>query len=56
MAAQKPQHPMSVYTGIKTFTILQKALIKDNLYGCVELQQLATLNKELFEYILDSAK
>ena len=29
-------HPMEVYTGIKTYTIAQKALTKDNLYGCVE--------------------
>ena len=31
-----PQHPLVVFTGIKTFTILQKSLAKDNLYGCVE--------------------
>ena len=36
MKVQKPEHPMVVHTGIKTFTILQKALTKDNLYGCVE--------------------
>ena len=30
------EHPMEVYTGIKTFTIECKALTKDNLYGCVE--------------------
>jgi len=112
MAAKKPQHPMVVFTGIKEFVIVQKALTKDNLYGCVEfpksvltidpnqciedyrgtllheichigfelyglgededipqlgneflttvtsnmIQQLATLNKELFEFIFDSAK
>ena len=27
---------MEVVTGIKTFTIVQKSLNKDNLYGCVE--------------------
>ncbi len=32
----KPVHPMVVYTGIKTFTIKQQTLAKDNLYGCVE--------------------
>jgi hypothetical protein len=32
----KYTHPMTVYTGIKTFTIKQQALTKDNLYGCVE--------------------
>jgi len=31
-----PKHPLTVYTGIKTFTITQKSLAKDNLYGCVE--------------------
>tara|TARA_Y100000034_G_C6694129_1_gene305786 strand:- start:271 stop:615 length:345 start_codon:yes stop_codon:yes gene_type:complete len=31
-----PKHPLTVYTGIKTFTISQKSLAKDNLYGCVE--------------------
>jgi len=29
-------HPMVVYTGIKTFTIKQKTLDKESLYGCVE--------------------
>ena len=112
MTREKPIHPMVVHTGIKTFKIKQKALIKDNLYGCVEfpkslltidpnqcvedyrgtllheichigyelyglgdddeipqigneflttvtsnmLQQLGSLNKELFAYIFDSAK
>ena len=107
-----PVHPLEVHTGIKTFTILQKPLTKDNLYGCVEfpmslltidpnqceadyrgtllheichigyemyglgdddempqigneflttitsnmIQQLATLNKELFMFIFDSPK
>ena len=107
-----PVHPLEVHTGIKTFTILQKPLRKDNLYGCVEfplslltidpnqceadyrgtllheichigyemyglgdddempqigneflttitsnmIQQLATLNKELFMFIFDSPK
>ena len=32
----KYEHPLEVYTGIKTFTILQKSLNKDSLYGCVE--------------------
>ena len=32
----KPEHPMEVFTGIKTFKIVQKSLNKDNLYGCVE--------------------
>ena len=32
----KYEHPMTVYTGIKTFDIKQQALTKDNLYGCVE--------------------
>jgi len=31
-----PKHPLILYTGIKTFTIAQKSLAKDNLYGCVE--------------------
>ena len=112
MAVQKPQHPMIVFTGIKEFTIVQRALNKDNLYGCVEfpkslltidpnqciedykgtllheichigfdlyglgdddempqigneylttitanmIQQLAGLNKELFEFIFSSSK
>mgnify|MGYP003646330883 FL=1 len=29
-------HPMAVYTGIKTFKIKQISLKKENLYGCVE--------------------
>ncbi len=33
---KKPVHPMEVHTGIKTFTIEQKSLSKDSLYGCVE--------------------
>mgnify|MGYP003153579928 CR=1 FL=1 len=32
----KYEHPMTVYTGIKTFKIKQLALTKENLYGCVE--------------------
>ena len=32
----KYEHPMTVYTGIKTFDIKQESLEKDNLYGCVE--------------------
>ena len=36
MAIKKPKHPLKVYTGVKTFTINQKSLAKDNLYGCVE--------------------
>jgi len=109
MVAKKPEHPMVFFTGIKEFTIVQRSLNKDNLYGCVEfpksvltidptqciedykgtllheichigfelyglgededmpqlgneflttvtsnmIQQLATLNKELFEFIFD---
>ena len=36
--AKKPQyeHAMHVYTGIKTFDIVQKTLTKDNLYGYVD--------------------
>lgn len=36
MTKEKPIHPMEVFTGIKTYKIQQKALTKDNLYGCVE--------------------
>ena len=36
MKYEKQIHPLKVYTGIKTFTISQKSLAKDNLYGCVE--------------------
>ena len=36
MAIKKPEHPLEVYTGVKTFSICQKSLAKDNLYGCVE--------------------
>ena len=32
----KYEHPLTVYTGIKTFDIKQTSLEKDNLYGCVE--------------------
>ena len=35
----KQTHPMVVYTGIKTYTIKQQALTKDNLYGCVEFSK-----------------
>jgi hypothetical protein len=34
-----PVHPMELYTGVKTFTIEQKKLTKDNLYGCVEFHK-----------------
>ena len=34
-----PVHPMEIFTGIKTFKIEQKALTKDNLYGCVEFEK-----------------
>jgi len=34
---EKQIHPMTLYVGTKTFTILQKSLKKDNLYGCVEM-------------------
>ena len=33
---KKWEHPNKVYIGFKTFNIEQKALTKDNLYGCVE--------------------
>jgi hypothetical protein len=49
----KPKHPMKVYTGIKTFTIKQQALTKDNLYGCVEFPKaLLTIdpNQSLEDY------
>ena len=36
MKYEKPVHPLKVYTGVKTFEIVQKSLAKDNLYGCVE--------------------
>ena len=31
-----PEHPLTLFTGIKTFTIAQKSLLKESLYGCVE--------------------
>ena len=31
-----PQHPLTLSVGHKTYTIVQKSLAKDNLYGCVE--------------------
>lgn len=34
-----PSHPLEVNTGVKTFKIEQKALTKDNLYGCVEFHK-----------------
>jgi hypothetical protein len=43
----KQVHPMVVYTGIKTFTIKQQRLVKDNLYGCVEFPKcLLTIDPE----------
>lgn len=36
---KKPEHPLKVYTGIKTYTIVQKSLSKDGLYGCVEFSK-----------------
>jgi len=39
MAIKKPKHPLKVCTGVKTFTINQKSLTKDNLYGCVEFSK-----------------
>ena len=39
MAPQKNEkivHPMILDLGFKKFTIVQRALTKDNLYGCVE--------------------
>ena len=39
MGKEKPIHPMVVHTGIKTYKIEQKALTKDNLYGCVEFSK-----------------
>lgn len=35
----KYNHPMTIYTGIKTFDIKQQSLEKDNLYGCVEFSK-----------------
>tara|TARA_R110000744_G_scaffold91577_1_gene177664 strand:+ start:893 stop:1222 length:330 start_codon:yes stop_codon:yes gene_type:complete len=34
-----PEHPMTVTNGIKEYTIVQKTLAKDNLYGCVEFSK-----------------
>jgi len=39
LAKEQIMHPMKVYTGVKTFTIVQKALTKDDLYGCVEFSK-----------------
>ncbi len=33
---KKREHPDTLFVGHKTFTIEQKSLAKDNLYGCVE--------------------
>ena len=45
--------PLIVHTGIKEFTIVQRALTKDNLYGCVEFHKaLLTIdpNQSLVDY------
>tara|TARA_R100000008_G_C3469893_1_gene108445 strand:- start:258 stop:602 length:345 start_codon:yes stop_codon:yes gene_type:complete len=31
-----PKHPLTLNVGHKTYSIIQKSLSKDNLYGCVE--------------------
>ena len=36
---KKREHPDKLFVGHKTFTIEQKSLAKDNLYGCVEFQK-----------------
>ena len=36
MVTKKWKHPDKLYVGHKTFTIQQKSLEKDSLYGCVE--------------------
>jgi len=39
LAKELITHPMQVHTGAKTFTIIQRVLSKDNLYGCVEFPE-----------------
>lgn len=39
LAKELITHPMKVYTGVKTFMIVQKTLSKDNLYGYVEFSE-----------------
>tara|TARA_R110000744_G_scaffold377143_1_gene491920 strand:- start:457 stop:786 length:330 start_codon:yes stop_codon:yes gene_type:complete len=39
MKTKIPEHPMVVSNGIKEYTIVQKTLAKDNLYGCVEFSK-----------------
>lgn len=41
MSKNNYEHPSEVFTGIKTYTIVQKALTKDGLYGCVEFAKSA---------------
>jgi len=36
---QKYTHPLILEIGYKTFTIVQKSLSKDNLYGCAEMSK-----------------
>ena len=36
---EKPIHPMTLFVGTKTFTIVQKSLAKEDLYGCVEMHK-----------------
>ena len=37
--AVKYEHPMTLDLGFKVFTIQQKSLAKEDLYGCVELSK-----------------
>ena len=39
MSKNNYEHPLEVFTGIKTYTIVKKALTKDGLYGCVEFSE-----------------
>ena len=34
-----PEHPLTLNIGHKMYTIVQKSLAKDNLYGCVEFEK-----------------
>jgi hypothetical protein len=40
-SSKKPKyiHPLTVDAGIKKFTIVQKKLTKEGLYGCVEFEK-----------------
>ena len=43
-------HPMEVFTGIKTYKIVQKKLTKENLDGCVNFDKyLLTIDPSLYE-------